>query len=52
MIPYPDIDPEIVRVGPVAIRWYGLAYLLGFATSFLLVKYQIRKNGLKIKGSG
>ena len=49
MIPYPDIDPEIVRVGPVAIRWYGLAYLLGFATSFLLVKYQIRKNGLKIK---
>jgi phosphatidylglycerol:prolipoprotein diacylglycerol transferase len=49
MIPYPNIDPEIVRVGPLAIRWYGLMYLLGFATSFLLVKYQIRKKGLKIR---
>ena len=29
MIPYPDIDPVAVKLGPVAIRWYGLAYVAG-----------------------
>ncbi|MEW6115416.1 MAG: prolipoprotein diacylglyceryl transferase [Nitrospirota bacterium] len=48
MIPYPRIDPEIIRIGPVAVRWYGLMYLLGFAASYLLVKYQIRKKGLQL----
>lgn len=40
MIPYPAIDPDIIRIGPFAVRWYGLMYLLGFAASYLLVKYQ------------
>ncbi len=48
MIPYPDINPVIVRVGPFAIRWYGVMYLLGFAASYLLVKYQIRKKKLPL----
>lgn len=48
MIPYPNINPEIVRVGPFAIRWYGLMYLIGFVSSLLLVKYQIRKRGLEL----
>jgi phosphatidylglycerol:prolipoprotein diacylglycerol transferase len=48
MIPYPKINPEIVRVGPFAIRWYGVMYLLGFAASYLLVKYQIKKKELKL----
>jgi phosphatidylglycerol:prolipoprotein diacylglycerol transferase len=48
MIPYPKISPEIVRVGPFAIRWYGVMYLLGFAASYLLVKYQIRKKKLQL----
>jgi phosphatidylglycerol:prolipoprotein diacylglycerol transferase len=43
MIPYPRIDPVIVHVGPLAIRWYGLMYLLGFFASFFLVKKQIRE---------
>ncbi|HMK56036.1 MAG TPA: prolipoprotein diacylglyceryl transferase [Dissulfurispiraceae bacterium] len=49
MIPYPNISPEIVRIGPLAVRWYGLMYLMGFAASLLLVKYQIRRKGLKLK---
>ena len=28
---YPQIDPIIFSLGPVALRWYGLMYLLGFA---------------------
>jgi phosphatidylglycerol:prolipoprotein diacylglycerol transferase len=46
VIPYPHIDPVIIRIGPFAVRWYGVMYLLGFTASFLLVRYQIRKKGL------
>ncbi len=46
MIPYPNIDPVIIRIGPFAIRWYGMMYLLGFTASFLLVRHQIKKKGL------
>jgi phosphatidylglycerol:prolipoprotein diacylglycerol transferase len=28
-LPFPDIDPIAFAIGPFAIRWYALAYLLG-----------------------
>ena len=43
MIPYPQLDPAIVSIGPIQIRWYGLMYVLGFVASFLLVRRQIRQ---------
>jgi phosphatidylglycerol:prolipoprotein diacylglycerol transferase len=33
---YPVIDPIIVSLGPLAIRWYGLSYLAGFAVVWWL----------------
>ncbi|MGE5238225.1 MAG: prolipoprotein diacylglyceryl transferase [Chloroflexota bacterium] len=48
MLPFPQVDPEIVRVGPLSVRWYGVMYLLGFAASYLLVKYQVRKKGVPL----
>jgi len=30
MIPYHNIDPVALALGPVKIHWYGLMYLLGF----------------------
>jgi phosphatidylglycerol:prolipoprotein diacylglycerol transferase len=45
MIAYPNINPEIFHMGPFAVRWYGLMYALGFAASYLLVKFQIKKKG-------
>lgn len=33
---YPKIDPVIVHIGPLALRWYGLMYLLGFAGAWWL----------------
>lgn len=37
-IPYPSIDPIIFQVGPLAIRWYSLAYIGGliFAWRYIL----------------
>lgn len=29
-LPFPTIDPVAVAIGPIAIRWYALAYLAGF----------------------
>ncbi|MBL8580984.1 MAG: prolipoprotein diacylglyceryl transferase [Rhizobiaceae bacterium] len=28
-LPFPDIDPVIVTIGPLAIHWYGLGYIVG-----------------------
>lgn len=28
-LPYPHIDPVLVEIGPIAIRWYALAYIAG-----------------------
>jgi phosphatidylglycerol:prolipoprotein diacylglycerol transferase len=51
MIPYHDINPEIIRISDhLAIRWYGVMYLVGFALSYLLVKYQIKKMRQKTYG--
>ena len=29
VIPYPAIDPVLISFGPLAIRWYALAYVVG-----------------------
>jgi len=28
-LPFPNIDPVIVQIGPLAIHWYGLGYIVG-----------------------
>jgi phosphatidylglycerol:prolipoprotein diacylglycerol transferase len=28
-VPFPDFDPVLVHIGPLAIRWYALAYIAG-----------------------
>lgn len=33
---YPDIDPVIFSLGPISVRWYGLAYVLAFAVCYWL----------------
>ncbi|MBN2404049.1 MAG: prolipoprotein diacylglyceryl transferase [Coriobacteriia bacterium] len=35
---YPQIDPILFQVGPLALRWYGLAYVLGFLGAALLMR--------------
>ena len=41
MVQFPNIGPVAVRIGPFAIRWYGLMYLVGFLSSYLLVRFQL-----------
>lgn len=43
MFVHPQFDPVAFSVGPLSIRWYGLAYLVGFALFWLLGRYRARQ---------
>ncbi|MFC1754204.1 prolipoprotein diacylglyceryl transferase [Thermoproteota archaeon] len=36
------INPEIVRIGPFSIKWYGLAYVSGLAVGVLIIKNRLK----------
>lgn len=40
---YPDISPVAFQLGPLAVHWYGIMYLLGFAAAWLLAIFQARR---------
>lgn len=37
MLNAPQIDPVLFHLGPLAVRWYGLMYLLGFVAAFFII---------------
>ncbi len=43
MLTYPNINPVALQVGPVAIHWYGLMYLVGFVIAWTLGVLRARK---------
>ena len=38
VIPYPEIDPILISIGPFAIRWYALAYVAGILLAWWLAR--------------
>lgn len=40
---YPEISPIIFQIGPFALRWYSMAYLLGIVLGWFLAAKRIRK---------
>lgn len=42
MLMHPQFDPVALSLGPLAVRWYGLMYLLAFVSAFILLRYRIR----------
>lgn len=45
MLTYPHIDPVAVSLGPLQIHWYGLMYLCGFTTAYLLALWRSKRIG-------
>ena len=41
-LPFPQIDPVIVRLGPLAIHWYGLGYVVGILFGWWYSKRLVR----------
>ncbi len=42
-IPFPDIDPVAVQIGPLAIRWYSLAYIAGILLGWRYMRHLSRR---------
>lgn len=42
MLIHPQFDPIALQLGPLAIRWYGLMYLLAFGLFLLLGRQRIK----------
>ncbi len=51
-IPYPEIPPELIRVGPVAVRWYGLMYVLGYVVGGRLARRRTTEGTLPLDEAG
>ncbi|WP_027080711.1 prolipoprotein diacylglyceryl transferase [Luteimonas mephitis] len=41
-----QIDPIALQVGPLAVHWYGIMYLLGFAAAWFLGQRRVRAGRL------
>lgn len=52
MLTFPQIDPVIIQVGPLAVRWYGLMYLLGFGAAYLVILHLSRLRSLALNKDG
>lgn len=50
MIPYPKINPDLIKIGPLRIRWYGLMYVAGFVAGYFLIQRQERSRQIGLVG--
>lgn len=45
MLYYPAFDPVALQLGPLQIHWYGLMYVIGFVSAWLLALSRTRQAG-------
>ncbi len=48
-MPFPDFDPVLIHLGPIAIRWYALAYIAGILLGWRYVVGLVRNPSLWAK---
>jgi phosphatidylglycerol:prolipoprotein diacylglycerol transferase len=45
MLIHPQFDPVALKLGPLALHWYGLMYLVAFASFFILARMRTQQAG-------
>ena len=45
---YQNLDPVVLSLGPLQIRWYGLAYVVGFICAFFVIARVARRWGIRM----
>ncbi|MFK8040386.1 MAG: prolipoprotein diacylglyceryl transferase [Rickettsiaceae bacterium] len=45
---FPNIDPVALSLGPVEIRWYGVAYVTGIILAYIYAIHIVKKKNLTI----
>ena len=43
MLTHPQFDPILFSIGPLAIRWYGLMYVVAFVSFLMLTKLRVKR---------
>ena len=43
---YININPVIVQIGPVALRWYGLMYVVGIVIGLWAIRHYLERKGI------
>jgi phosphatidylglycerol---prolipoprotein diacylglyceryl transferase len=51
ILPFPEIDPVIFTIGPLAVRWYGLAYVAGILLGWLYARRILQQPALWRNGT-
>src|SRR5438552_1286810 len=46
VIPFPNFDPILISIGPFAVRWYALAYIVGILGGWLYARAILRSEKL------
>ena len=46
MLPYPEIDPVAIQIGPLAVRWYALSYITGLLAGWWLLVAMLEQKSL------
>ena len=46
VIAFPAFDPVLIRLGPIAIRWYALAYIVGILVGWAYARAIIKREAL------
>jgi phosphatidylglycerol:prolipoprotein diacylglycerol transferase len=46
VIPFPAFDPVLIHIGPLAIRWYALAYIIGILVGWAYARALVRADSL------
>lgn len=44
IIQLPVFDPNIITIGPIALRWYSLAYIAGIIAAMLFINHENKKD--------
>ncbi|HET6522450.1 MAG TPA: prolipoprotein diacylglyceryl transferase [Geminicoccaceae bacterium] len=47
-LPFPPLDPVLIEIGPLAIRWYALAYILGLVLGWRYLRRVVRRPGWRL----
>jgi len=50
VIPFPNIDPVAINLGPLNVHWYGISYVVGIILSWKYVIWLTKKQKMELQG--
>jgi phosphatidylglycerol---prolipoprotein diacylglyceryl transferase len=51
-LPFPEISPDLIHIGPLRVRWYGLMYVFGYIVAGRLCQIRMKKGTLPLTQEG